>query len=262
MESIQTTAADTLQKFSIPLAIVVAGALVAGAVYFSGSGGTPSAEPGAVLEDIRGVEENDHVRGSADAKVVIVEFSDFECPFCKVFHETMKRITSEYSAGDVAWVYRHWPIPQLHPKAGKEAEGAECAAEQGGSEMFWKFADAVFEATDSNNSLDIGIHNTPSPTPVGPDGKPYYAERAPRSSTDAGEMSDIAAGLGLDKAAFEQCLISGKYAERIAADVAEVGAAGGTGTPHSILIANGKQIAIEGAQSYDTVKRMIEEALK
>jgi len=251
---------DVLQKFSVPISIVIAGALIAGAVYFSG-GGAPAPIGGVVLEPIRGVQDDDHIVGNKNAKVVIVEFSDTECPFCKQFHDTLRQISDEYDDNDVAWVFRHWPIPQLHPKAPKQAEALECAAEQGGNDAFWRFTNTVFERTNSNNSLDIGVYNTPEEIPVGQDGRPWYTEKEPRSATDAGQLSDIAVELGLDKAKFEECLASGRHADRVARDAAEVQAAGGAGTPHSIMIVGKKQTPIEGAQSYSTVKQMIDEAL-
>lgn len=94
---------------------------------------------------IRPVTEGDHIVGDINtAKIIIVEYSDFDCPFCKVFHSTMHRVVKD-SNGEVAWVYRHYPIPQLHPDAFKKAEATECAWEQGGNEAFWKYADRLFE---------------------------------------------------------------------------------------------------------------------
>ena len=164
-------------------------------------------------------------------------------------------------SGDVAWVYRHFPIPSLHPKAGKEAESLECAAEQGGNEMFWKFTDKVYQTTGSNNALDIGVYNAPSPTPSGPDGKPYYTEKKARSATDAGQLSDFARELGLDVAKFEECMRSGKFVDRVNKDASEVVAAGGGGTPHSIMIVDGEQVPIEGALPFENIKGMIDAAL-
>ena len=161
----------------------------------------------------------------------------------------------------MAWVYRHFPIPSLHPKAPKEAEALECAAEQGGNEAFWKYTDLVYERTESNNALDNGVYNTPDTIPVGQDGKPWYTERTPRSTTDAGDLSDIAKEIGLDVARFEDCLKSGKHAERIQTDVDEAVAAGGGGTPHSIMIVGDEQVPIEGAQPYDVVKGLIDSML-
>jgi len=254
---------ETVQKFAVPLAIIIAGAMIAISLYVvnaNGSSGTP--QPGVVQKEIREVEDGDHIRGNPNAKIVIVEFSDTECPYCKMFHETMKRIASDYGAsGDVAWVYRHWPIPGLHPKAPKQAEALECAAEQGGNEVFWKYTDMVYDRTQSNNSLDSGVYNTPKPVPVGPDGKPYYTEKTPRSTTDAGQLSDFAKELGLDVAKFEDCLKTSKYADRVTTDANEAVAAGAGGTPHSIILVDGDQIPLEGAQPYETVKGLIDSLL-
>src|SRR3989344_431940 len=184
---------ESIQKFAVPLSILIAGAMIAISLYVVNSSGAASNPTPSVAEEIRGIVESDHGRGNQNADIVIVEFSDTECPFCKQFHETMKRVMEEYgSDGKVAWVYRHFPIPSLHPKAQKEAEALECAAEQGGNEVFWKYTDKVYETTQSNNSLDIGVYNEPKDAPLGPDGKPYYTQKTPRSTTDAGQLSDIA----------------------------------------------------------------------
>lgn len=254
---------ETLQKFAVPLAIVIAGGMIAASLFFVNSRPpVANGQQGTVAEEIRGVQEDDHIKGNPNAEIVIVEYSDTECPFCKQYHETMNRIIDEYGGdGKVAWVYRHFPIPQLHPKASKQAEALECAAEQGGNEMFWKYTDKLYETTNSNNSLDSGIHNTPATPPNGPDGKPYYTQATPRSETDAGKLSDMAKELGLDVAKFEGCIISDKYKTRIDTDVAEVVAAGGQGTPHSIILVNGEQIPLEGAQPFETVKGLIDSLL-
>lgn len=105
---------------------------------------------------LRPISENDHILGNIDAKIIIVEYSDLECPFCKVFHNTMHQVVKKYS-GEVAWVYRHFPISGLHPKAFREAEATECAWEQGGNEMFWKYMDKLFEVTPSNNGLEESL---------------------------------------------------------------------------------------------------------
>lgn len=257
----------TLQSLAVPISIVIAGALIAVAVFYTNStksAANPGNEKPVVEEEIRSVQTDDHILGSSNAKVVIVEYSDTECPFCKQFHNTLHQIISEYgSSGDVAWVYRHFPLEQLHPKAPKEAEALECAAEQGGNETFWKFTNLVYEKTGSNNALDIGVYNTPKEVPVAPNGEPYYKQSAPRSTTDAGQLSDFAKDLGLDVAKFEDCMKTGKYAERVSKDMTEAIAAGGRGTPHSIIIApDGEQIPIEGAQPYNVIKTTIDTLLE
>lgn len=254
---------ETLQKLAVPIAIVVAGAMIAVSLFLVNSKPTTAGgQQGTVAAEIRDVEDNDHIKGNPNADIVIVEYSDTECPFCKQYHETLQRIVNEYGGdGKVAWVYRHFPIPQLHPKAPKEAEALECAAEQGGNDVFWKYTDKVYATTESNNSLDNGVYNTPDKIPVGQDGKPWYTEKTPRSASDAGQLSDIAKELGLDVAKFEACLKSGKYKSRVDTDTNEAVAAGGQGTPHSIILVNGEQVPVEGAQPYETLKGLIDSML-
>lgn len=265
---------ETIQKFAIPLAIVIAGALIAGALYFVGIGRAPTGGgqgTDRVEKNIRTVQKDDHILGSTDAKITIVEFSDPECPFCKQFHATMHKVIETYGKdGKVAWVYRHFPIAQLHPKAQKEAEAMECASDQGNSssplgasnEVFWKYTDRLYETTKSNNSLDIGVYNLPKDAPADANGNAYYAQKTPASKTDAGQLTDIAISLGLDKTAFEACLSTGKFENKVKKDVEEATASGARGTPNSIIIVGREQVAMEGAQPFEAVKTLIDTLLK
>jgi protein-disulfide isomerase len=221
----------------IPIAIIVAGVLVAGSIYFGGSKNSGISLTGSNSEantsvEIAPITTNDHIIGSKDADLVVVEYSDFECPFCKAFHNTMHQIVDSYN-GKVAWVYRQFPIEQLHPRALKEAEASECATDQGGNTMFWKFADKIFEVTTSNNTLD------PAQLPV------------------------IAGQIGLDVNAFNTCLSSGKHTNDIQADINAAVKAGAQGTPYSVILKNGKVVGeINGAQPIDVVKTQIDSLLK
>ncbi len=224
------------------MAIVIAGALIAIAVYVgmqeaptTGAVPEPSvAQETGDLEQMEAISVEDHIRGNRDAPVKIVEYSDFECPFCKRFHETMQQATSAY--GDqVAWVYRHFPLDSLHPvKARREAVASECVAELGGNDAFWKFADRFFELTPSNNQTDIDT-----------------------------VLPQIAREIGLDEAAFSECLASGRYDVHIEEDAQNAVASGGNGTPWSIVVtASGKKYPLSGAQPYESVRRLIDLALK
>ena len=102
--------------------------------------------------DIRPISKDDHITGNPNAKIVIVEYSDLGCPFCKIFHETMHQAVKENA--DIAWVYRHYPITQLHPQAFRQAEATECAWEQGGNVAFWAYTDMLYKITPSGGSLD------------------------------------------------------------------------------------------------------------
>lgn len=89
------------------------------------------------------IASDEYIRGNPNAPITIVEFSDLQCPFCKRFHPTVQQALSEY--GDqVRWVYKHYPIDQLHPHARPAAEASECIGEQKGADGFWQFIDAVF----------------------------------------------------------------------------------------------------------------------
>lgn len=83
------------------------------------------------------VVPTDHIRGNINAKYTVIEYADFQCPFCAQFHETMNTVMKE---ADVRWVYRHFPI-EGHPFAARAAEAAECAGEQ---QKFWEYSDALF----------------------------------------------------------------------------------------------------------------------
>jgi len=184
------------------------------------------------------VISKDHIVGNPDAPVKIVEYSDFECPFCKRFHKTMKRVSAEYGKeGQFAWIYRHFPIDEIHSKARKEAQAAECANELGGNDAFWKYTDKLYEITPSNNRLDLAI------------------------------LPKLAEDIGLDRTKFETCLEGdergGKYADHIEADAQNARASGGRGTPFSVVItANGLTFPINGAQPYGAIKSIIDLALK
>ncbi len=176
----------------------------------------------------------DHIRGDPAAPVSLIEYSDFECPFCKRFHSTVKRMVDE-SKGQVKWIYRHFPLDELHPgKARKEAVASECAAEIGGDGAFWRFADRFFELTPSNNRTDI----------------------------DA-VLPQIASEIGLDKVRFASCLASGKHDRRVAEDVEDAHATGGRGTPWSFVLSKGGMAyPLSGAQPYAAVKQLVDLALE
>ena len=233
-------------QYLVPVAIVIAGAFVAGALYFSNAGGTapqaantntgqpnqPQAQETGSLENMREVTGEDHIKGNPNAAVMIVEYSDFECPFCKRFHGTMNQIMDEYGeSGDVAWVYRHFPLDQLHPvKARAEAVASECANELGGNDAFWQFTDRFFEVTPSNNRTEIET-----------------------------VIPQIVREIGLDEQAFNTCFESGKYDQHIQDEVDNAIATGGSGTPWSIVVTkSGKKFPLSGAQPYEAVKQLIE----
>lgn len=217
-------------------AIIVAGVLIAGAILLKGN--MPKDDRGNQAQNnpskiqLKEVAKDEHILGNPSAKIQIVEYSDTECPFCKVFHATMQK-TIKNSDGKVAWVYRHYPIPQLHPKAQKESEATECAFEQGDNTTFWKYTDEIYARTASNNKLDVA------------------------------ELPKIAKDLGLDVAKFNTCLESGKYANKVENDISSGVAVGVNGTPKSFILKDGKVVdTIDGAQPYEVVEQKIKALLK
>ncbi|MDD5068933.1 MAG: thioredoxin domain-containing protein [Candidatus Pacebacteria bacterium] len=234
-------------KLSTPVAIIVAGVIIAGAILLVQTGkvgNNNSGQNGVAVQDhnenIAPVTADEHIQGDIHAPIVMVEYSDLECPFCKIFHETMEGIWSAYhDDGRIAWVYRHFPLDR-HPKAPAEAQASECAAELGGNIGFWHFITQLFAVTPSNNGMDIGVYNTPKPAPTDENGKPYYKEAKPTSAKDAGMLSKIAVQIGLEKAKFEDCLASGKYKQKVADQLADGVQAGGNGTPYTIMVLKNK----------------------
>lgn len=178
------------------------------------------------------VTSDDHVRGDLEtADVVVVEFSDLECPFCARFHPTMQQVYSDYD-GQVAWVYRQFPLESLHPKARNEAIASECAADLGGNEAFWSYIDRIYEITPSNNGLDES------------------------------KLAETAEYVGLDATEFQNCMDSGKFEDKIDSQLTDAAASGGTGTPYSVAInKDGEMAPINGAQPITSVKATIDSLL-
>ncbi|HEX8923896.1 MAG TPA: thioredoxin domain-containing protein [Patescibacteria group bacterium] len=184
-------------------------------------------QPQQDLSKLTPVNDQDHIRGSKNADVVVVEYSDYECPYCKAFHPTMQQIIKDYG-NKVAWVFRQYPL-SFHPKAEKSAEATECAAEIGGNDAFWKLTDLIYEKM--------------------PD-------------MELSQLPELAASVGVDKTKFSQCLDSGKYAQKIKDEENSGIQVGVQGTPGGVIVAkNGQKTFIPGALPYDQVKPMIDAAL-
>lgn len=215
----------------LPTSILIAALLIAGSLIYSAGKRGPEdtnivsrdREETASVKNMRPVSDSDYIRGNPDAPIKIVEYSDLECPFCKSFHDTLKK-TIEVYGGKVAWVYRHAPLDDRHPKARKEAEAVECAGEIGGKDKFWSYMDVLMEISPLNNGLD------------------------PK------KLPEIATMVGLDATEFNQCLSSGKYAEKIQADLDNAINSGLQGTPFPIIVVNGEiKGSLPGALPFNEV---------
>ncbi len=189
----------------------------------------------ALAKNVREVSaERDHIYGDPEAVVSLIEYSDFECPFCKRFHITAKEIVDAYD-GKVNWVYRHFPLAFHNPGAQLQAEASECAAALGGNDAFWKYTDTIYERTTSNG-----------------DGFPVEG------------LVPLAREIGLDGDAFSDCLKERRYSKRVEEDFEEGVRIGIRGTPGNILLNNesGSVIPRPGAAPFDTLKRLIDRLLE
>lgn len=215
-------------------AIIVAGALVAGAVLYSLNKPQNNTEEARAfsVEKLRLPNASDHRLGPATAKVAIVTFTDLECPYCKVWHETVLELAKKYPT-DLQIIYRHFPIAR-HTKASTEAQATECAAKLAGENAFWSMVTEIFKITPSNDGLDLS--------------------KLPQLAQKAGVK---------DLATFTTCVETGETKERVDRDLAEATATGGRGTPWSIFITkSGNRIPIPGAQELAPMIQAVEAALR
>lgn len=223
----------------VPISIIIAGACVGLGIYFSTTkapslvGGANSQTMAIGDVNVSPITAQDHILGDPNAPVKIIEFSDIECPFCKDFHIVMQKIMDDYGkTGQVAWVFRQFPVDQLHKRAHKEAVATECANTLGGPGKFWEYLNTIFARTQSNDTFN------PSELPV------------------------IAKELGLNVDKFNECLSTTKYDAMILSQSQDAVRSGATGTPFSVLItASGEKLAIKGSQPYDVIKSIIDTAL-
>jgi protein-disulfide isomerase len=229
------------RDFLLPASIMIAAVLISVSLVYNAGKKSPATGAANLAGGVQGtqavdslslkpVTAADHILGDPKAPIVMVEFSDLECPFCKRFQATLHQLMNDFP-GKLAWVYRHFPLDAIHPKSRHEAEAAECANALGGNTAFWNFIDKIFEITPSNNGLDPAL------------------------------LTQTATEIGLNTAQFQACLDSGKYASIVNADVQDGLGAGTEGTPNTILVANGKKYPVMGALPYDQVKLMIQAIL-
>ncbi len=250
-------------NYLLPTAIIFASLLVSASILYSGklfiqklapgSGllaaagsqnnippAAPSAAPAAQPDSgpVKVSVDDDAVLGSKNAPVTIIEFSDYECPFCKrAFTDTISSLKKEYiDTGKVKLVYRDLPL-SFHQNANKEAQAAECARSQGGDATYYKYHDQIFTRTTSNGT-GLALDQLPV----------------------------IAKDLGLNVNQFNQCLSSEKYKAEVDKDTADASAVGASGTPTWFIgksSADGTITAtkVVGAQPYASLKIVIDQVL-
>lgn len=193
--------------------------------------GTPN---GKLSEDqakkLPKVTKADHIRGDKDAEITLIEYSDLQCPFCNQFHPTMLQAMDEYK-GKIRWVYRHFPLDTIHPRARPAANAAECVSNLGGNDAFWKFVDEIF-ANQATALSDSGL-------------------------------SAAAVKSGASSSSFNSCYKDTKFKDVVEGDYQGGLTAGVTGTPGNFIMnKKGEVWVIPGAVPYDQLKQTIDEALK
>lgn len=185
---------------------------------------TPAAQPSVVSADI----DDDAILGDEDAPVTIIEFSDYQCPFCQRFRDqTLNQLKAEYiETGKANFVYRDFPLTSIHPQAQKAAEAAECVRAQGGDEAYFEMHDKLFDNIQSLSESNMKM----------------WAQEL---------------GYNID-----DCLDSGEFTAEVQADSADAQAAGGRGTPYFVVVGkDGKGQAVSGAQPFSAFKTVIDAKL-
>ena len=234
---------ESLWKYST---FILAAVLIVGAFVFFAkdtSTGTTGTQPGQQVPSTGGKVEvsldDDPVLGDENAKVAIVEFSDYQCPFCRKFWtETYSQLKTEYvDTGKAKIVFRDFPLTQSHPSAQIAGEAAECARDVGkGDAAYWKMHDKIFT---EQNILDSGSATGAVTKTV---------------TFAASDLKKWAKDLGYD---IESCLDSGKYKSEVQKDLNEGASYGVQGTP--AFFVNGKLLS--GAQPFSAFKAAIDAAL-
>lgn len=212
--------------YLVPFSIVVAGLLVAGAVWFQGRGkiDTTANIGGKITKVELGSLP---VLGEKNAKVEVVEFGDFQCPFCgRFFQQTELLIRDQYvKTGQVKFAWRDFAF--LGPESFWAAESARCANDQG---KFWQYHDLLFNRQKGENEGTFSKDN----------------------------LKKLAGELGLNQTDFDACLDSGKYTQAVKDDTDAGRAAGVSGTP--AVFVSGQ--VVEGAQPFEVFKTLIDSRLK
>ena len=175
---------------------------------------------------IRGIQKDDHIRGNKNAKIVLMEYSDFQCPYCaRAFQGSVTEFKSSdyFKNGEVNLVFKHFPLNSIHPFAQKAAEAAECANKQG---KFWEYHDILF---------------------------------ANQNALDTTSLKAYASQVGLSTGTFNSCLDGDEAKSEVVKETSQATAAGGRGTPYFVIINNdnGNTQAVSGAVPFAQIEAAI-----
>ncbi|MCC7160125.1 DsbA family protein [Candidatus Nomurabacteria bacterium] len=236
-------------------AIILAGVLIAGAILLKGSTPPPNSNDKVPITSLAPVSAEDRTLGKPDAKVTVIIYEDFQCPFCgaitglelsspamKPVMDYLKKADPNWSpsiigiindyvkTGKVLFVYRDFPF--LGAESFRSAEAARCAGDQG---KFWEYHDYLYSHQNGENEGAFSDIN----------------------------LKSFAKTLKLDTKSFDKCLDEGTHTQAVLDSKTEGSSAGVTGTPKGFILRDGKIVGtIDGAESYSTVKPKIEKALQ
>ncbi|MBA3789306.1 thioredoxin domain-containing protein [Patescibacteria group bacterium] len=218
-------------EWFIPGAILIGGLIIAFAVYTIHHRATllQSGNPTSV----RPVDATDHVLGNPAAPVVVIEYADIDSEYSKVFQKVMEQLMQIYGPqGNIAWVYRHFPLIGEDANAEEHAEAAECVASQGGTSVFFKFIDTLQSAASGTNQFDPANYDA------------------------------VVSSLGLSTTDFDTCLNARTYQKRVGLDYQNALDIGATGAPYSVLLVKGQTpIIISGGLPYNAMKQVIDQSI-
>lgn len=223
----------TRQELFIPGAILAAGLILAVSTYVVRTT-TDIAVPKGDPQAVRPVSPEDHLLGNPQAPVTVITYSDIDCEYCKDFQQTMAQVMTEYGpTGQVAWVFRHFPLLDVHAYALSHANAAECVASIGGEETFWRFIDLVQAYAPNENEFE-------------PEGYPLVLEQ-----------------LGIPQASFDQCMTAQTFSKKVEADFGNALDTGADSAPYVVILIKGqeKPITIEGGVPYTALKKLLDESI-
>ena len=229
-------------QLNIGLSIIVAGVIIAGAILLNDktpnipTAATNTEQTAAAIENsagtIKPVSIDDHILGNINSKVVMIEYADYQCPFCgKFYTETVQPIEKNYvETGKIAFVYRDFTF--LGSESVKAGEAVECANDQG---KYWMYHNYLYTHQNGENQGGFADKN----------------------------LKTFAETLGLNTTEFNTCLDSGKYTQKVKDSTEEASSIGVNGTPHTFIIKNGKVVSeVKGAYPLSEVTAKLDAALK
>lgn len=181
----------------------------------------------ASVEGLKPISAADHTRGSIDAPIKLIEYSDLECPFCKIFHQSMLEISPDFiDSGKLLWVYRHYPLTSIHANAKDMSVATECVGKLGGNDAFWKMIDGIF--ADPDQKFDVN------------------------------KLPILARAAGVNVPRYSACFRSKETLPIVEGDMADGEKIGIMGTPYAVIISpKGKTFPIMRAYSSSELREIL-----